>query len=159
MDNVHRNMEFVGKDSKIDPVGAYQMASNWLVAISIDVKRLEKEHPHKVTQRFFYDHPKGIGEEANKGLPKTMLPIYDVKWDETVTAAINGATLELFSLRQGDDSFSARPAVLISLRDASELATIPNSTFEGYSDLERSNLVAKYIAAYQNTIKKPSVGH
>ncbi len=45
---------------------AYQIATNWLTAIDVDVQRLEKEQPVKVTRESWAGNP---------------LPIFDVKWD------------------------------------------------------------------------------
>jgi len=127
---------------------AYQLATNWLRAISVDVNRLEAKFPPSIRQRWYY------GKVGNSGLSLTTIPIFDVKWGNwdraKISVVIYGTTKELLQLRQEDDSFSERPRTLID--DSEKLLAIPDADFLKYSDFQRINLFQTFaVVKYSNT--------
>jgi hypothetical protein len=144
--------QLAGIQSVIDTNGAYRLATNWLVAMDVDVQRLEKEQAVTVKQEFL------------KG--SAPLPIFEVRWGEgridnlghrksaVVDVMIAGDTKDLLHLRQNDDSYSKRPFVLI--KDMDKLLAIPDEEFLKYSPMERNNLVARFAAVdYSQTNAPP----
>ena len=126
--------QLVGIHSTIDTNEAYQIATNWLMAIDVDVQRLEKEQPLIVEHQSLRDYG--------------PLPLFKVSWgkDEipAVSVLIAGNTKDLLRLRQEDDSYSRRPFTLI--KDMDKLLAIPDEEFLKYSPEEKSNLVARFAA-------------
>jgi hypothetical protein len=148
--------------SSMNTNDAYRIATNWLVAMDVDVQRLEKDHPSTTRQQSFMPWPSDgntntvirVDSEGNI-LPadgntnrEIPLPLFDVKWGDwaepVIDVKISGVTGELLKLRQEDDSYSKRPASLI--KDADKLLAIPDEEFLKYSPLERSNLVVRFAA-------------
>lgn len=129
--------------SVINTNDAYRIATNWLVAMDVDVQRLEKENSHMSKQQFFTAWP---DNEKNNVEREFTLPFFDVKWGNwtqpVIDVKISGATGELLKLRQEDDSYSKRPVSLI--KDVDKLLTIPDEEFLKYSRAERSNLVVRF---------------
>ena len=145
--------QLAGIQSVIDTNGAYRLATNWLVAMDVDVQRLEKEQAVTVKQEF--------------GKGSAPLPIFEVRWgvgridnlghpkSAAVDVMIAGDTKDLLHLRQNDDSYSKRPFVLI--KDMDKLLAIPDEEFLKYSPMERSNLVARFAAVvYPVTTNAPT---
>jgi hypothetical protein len=114
--------------SLIDSNGAYQLATQWLASVDIDVGALEKKYKPKVEQRWFWNEP-GLGVYHPPGdTNKTMLPVYEVTWGTNrvnypAQVQILGTTKELMELRLSDFSLSRRPALVLS--NAVELNNIP----------------------------------
>jgi len=107
----HNLDELVGKSSLIDTNGAYQLATQWLAAVDIDVTALERQFPHTVNQLHYL--PRAATNEV-------VLPLYYVDFglrpihrNSPVEVEILGATKELQELIINDLSFSRRPAMLI----------------------------------------------
>jgi len=119
--------------STISSNDAYRMATNWLVLMNVDVKRLETEQPHQIIQQV---------------LDTNTVPLFYVKWGTNPIAAvdvmISGVTGELLHLRQEDDSYSNRPKSL--LKDIDKLLAIPDDEFLKYSPTEKSNLLVQFMA-------------
>jgi hypothetical protein len=124
--------QLVGIHSTIDTNEAYRIATNWLMAIDVDVQRLEKEQPVTVKQQSLRDYG--------------PLPIFEVSWGghPAIVVWISGDTKDLLRLRQEDDSYSKRPFTLI--KDMDKLLAIPDEEFLKYSPQEKSNLVARFAA-------------
>jgi hypothetical protein len=134
--------------SLIDTNGAYQLATNWLHAIQVDVGELEKTNHAEVRQRWYYS-AHGI----------TKLPVFELRWgvwdDPQIDVSIDGRTKEMVYIRQENDGFSRRPEELI--RNLDKLLEIPDEEFEKYSASERSNLVAQYATVdYRHPAEVPS---
>ena len=119
--------------SLIDTNGAYQLATQWLSAISVDVPALERKHKLIFRQWFFWGKPEDLPKANGWQLTsvttnKTLLPIFDVKWGDAdnpaVKVTILGSTKELMELRMEDSSFSRRPPLVIT--NALELENIPD---------------------------------
>jgi hypothetical protein len=111
--------------SLIDNAQAYQLATQWLTAVSVDVPTLEKKYKLSFYQWFIWSSP----EKTNKN----MLPIFDVKWGEgqmpledglAAKVTILGTTKELMELRIGDEALSRRPQMIIT--NALELTSTPD---------------------------------
>jgi hypothetical protein len=123
-----RLVELAGKPSLIDSNGAYQLATQWLAALDVDVPALEKQFGHSVNQLRYL--PSGATNAV-------LLPLYYVglgtnntpKWkpasyDPAVEVEILGTTKELQDLEINDPSFSHRPLLLIT--NALDLIRTPN---------------------------------
>jgi len=93
--------------SLINTNQAYQLATNWLARIDVDVTALEKTNRWEVRQRWFY------GEQGEQ----ILLPVFFVKWGDwkepTVVVNIDGRTKQFIEILQNDDSFSRRSPVLL----------------------------------------------
>jgi hypothetical protein len=120
--------------------GAYQLATNWLALIDVDVRELERTNRAEIRQRWFWG-------SANPE-PKVLLPIFEVRWGEwdhaKVEVTVDGRTKQFIEIRQEDDSFSQRPRELV--KDLDKLLAIPDEEFLKYSPTQRSNLVARFAA-------------
>jgi hypothetical protein len=118
--------------SLIDTNGAYQLASNWLSLIEVDVRELEKTNHAEVRQRFYYSTNGAVN-----------LPVFEVRWgewnDPKIEVSIDARSKEMVYIRQEDDAFLRRPEELI--RNLDKLLEIPDEEFQKYSDSQRSNLV------------------
>jgi hypothetical protein len=115
---------------------ACRLATYWLQAVDVDLDRLQREkHVHVEQQRIINDQG-GFD----------LVPLFYVIWgpdrDETIDVMISGINGELLSLRQEDDAYFKRPAMVITNID--RLMAIPDAEFLKYSPLERSNLVARF---------------
>ncbi len=123
---------------------AYQLATNWLTSIDVNIKKLEKRNRYEVRQRWCFGDNGDI----------TLLPIFYVRWgnwnEPTVEVSVDGRNKELLELRMiNQASFTSRPAELI--RDLDKLLSIPDLEFQKYSLIERSNLVARFSTiSYSN---------
>ena len=110
--------------SLIDKEQAYQLTTQWLSAVFIDVPALDKKFKVRVTQPFHYNLPNSNNKE--------VLPVYEVKWGEEGHPAINvtilGPTKELMRLDINDLSFSKRPSLVIP--NADELNSRPDPVFK-----------------------------
>ena len=105
--------------SLIDTNGAVQLAKQWLASIDIDIGALEKKYGSKmeIEQAFFWDPPGTTN--------KTMLPIFNVKWDgDSARVRILGTKKELMGLVLRDSSLSRRPSLVLT--NAEELNNIPD---------------------------------
>ncbi len=113
----------------IDTNSAYQLATQWLAAVSVDVAALERKHKPLSVQQFYLDPPMSLEayvELRRTGQPipaphvKKPRPIFDVTWggtaDDTpaVWVEIFGVTKELIHLRMEDTSFLKRPPIVIT---------------------------------------------
>lgn len=118
--NVERYPEWKKSPSLIDNKGAYQLATQWLYAVSVDVPSLEKKFKAHITQPFHYDPPHSEHKE--------YLPVYEVKWGDDEHPAVNvtilGTTKELMILVFNDLTFSKRPPLVIP--NAGQLASRPD---------------------------------
>jgi hypothetical protein len=119
--------------SLINSNGAYQLATQWLAAIDVDISALEKKYGSqmKVEQAFIWNQPSlDVYHHPPGDTNKTMLPIFNVTWGHGVKyeyaaqVRILGTTKELMGLTLGDSSLSRRPPLIIT--NAEELNSIPN---------------------------------
>jgi hypothetical protein len=117
----------------IDTNGAYQLATQWLSAISVDVPALERKYKLNYYQWFFWGRPEDLTADhwtyhAPTTTNRTMLPIFDVNWGDAGSPAVKvtilGTTKELMELRMEDSSFVRRPPLIIT--NAMELNTRPD---------------------------------
>jgi hypothetical protein len=124
--------------SMISSNDAYRLATNWLVAMSVDVRKLEAKAPPQVEQQSL--------EAGNRGV--IPVPLFYVKWgayeDPAVDVMISGVTGELLNLRQENDAYSRRPALLIKNQD--ELLAIPDAEFLKYTEAQWQSLLARSLA-------------
>lgn len=101
---------------------AYQLATQWLTSVEVDVDALEKKYQPQVTQQFYYDAPVtwNLGEPPPPGTPTKLLPIYDVCWggppdsSPPVWVEVYGPVKALIHLRMEDTRFSRRNPIVIT---------------------------------------------
>lgn len=104
--------EWAKTPSLVNSNGAYQLATQWLAAINVDVVTLEKKYNHQIEQSFFWNPPGSTN--------KTMLPIYSVTWGTNypknypAQVILLGTTKELMELRLSESSLSRRPALVVT---------------------------------------------
>ena len=113
----------------IDTNTAYQLATNWLCSIDVDVRRLERDHPHVTRQREILSRSGGTNPVAF-----VPLPLFDVKWcagdDTIVDILVSGRSGDFLAIRQEEVAYSRRPAEL--LKDTEKLLAISDEEFLGY---------------------------
>jgi hypothetical protein len=106
----------------LDTNTAYQLATQWLAAVSVDVGELEKKYRPLSVQVTINEKPDSWeARPANSNQPHLKkLPIFDVTWggaedqdSPPIGVKIFGPTKELISLRMEDTRFSKRPPVTI----------------------------------------------
>ena len=135
-----RQMRWAKMKSLVDTKGAYQLATNWLTNLEVDVTALEKKHPATVLQQFCY--PNG-----DIKLPPVLLPRYEVRWGKNpslpaVWVSIFGPAKTPLFIRQEDGSFIRRPEV-IKPDAIANLLSITNADFAGWTLLQKSDLLAQ----------------
>ena len=111
--------------------------------MDVDVRLLERDHPHVTRQREILSRSNGTNP-----LAFVPLPLFDVRWcaggDSIAEIPILGGSGEFVAIRQEDVSYSRRPAKL--LKNTEKLLAISDDEFFGYSAEQRSNLVARFTA-------------
>lgn len=117
-----------------------QMATNWLVAMDIDVANLEKVNPSRINNEPFH---------SDRGLVPS--PLLTVNWknpkrlgyDPTgVKVQISAVSGELLEINDGNGSFSNRKQPLI--KDLKKLLAISDEVFLKYTEQERRELVERF---------------
>ncbi len=151
-----RNFELSKFPSLIDENGAYQRATNWLIALEIDLPALEKKYRRRITQWRFY--PDGINKEV------LMLPVYQVEWRgnilrsrptverAVVTLTLFGTTKELVDFSVLDDSLFLRPRIQIT--NLVKLLDFADDKFSKLEIQEKANLV---IGAAVSNLHAPEI--
>lgn len=149
-----RHRLWAKRKSRIGTNEAYQLATNWLTKLDIDVTRLEKSHPCQVSQEFYYESGAQSPERV------VMLPRFEVRWGTNWSApavwvSIFGPTKEPLQIRQNDISFSKRPTGLV--KDIERLLSVRDADFARYSLLQKSNLVVESAVAPYSSFSLPDV--
>jgi hypothetical protein len=115
--------QWVKMPSLIDTNAAYQLATNWLSAVSVDVAALNRQYSVSVGQPHFWKNPR-----VDTNL--VALPIYQVKWgcdaggNAQVAVEIFGPTKELMDLTMTDQSFLTHTNLYLT--NSTELNNVPN---------------------------------
>lgn len=162
-----RNFRFAELPSSIGTNEAYQLATNWLAAIDVDVRALEKKYPPKVTQRKFYPDAKGLNDLGERTL---ILPIFDLQWGSipissggkeypmpALSLTIFGPTKELIEFHLMDRDLSRRP---VPIKDFEKLLAIPDSQFGMFSISQKGDLVTRSVdPEFQRLISKGTQPH
>lgn len=135
---------------------AYQLATQWLSAIEIDVKELERKHPVQVKQRFFYPDAIDADEQPPDALKrKIMLPAFAIEWGKGLNPAVQisvfGPTKELTRMYIRDTAVIRRPK--LSLRNPERLLAISDNDFKRFSDEQKAKLLEEHLPS----INYPSV--
>jgi len=143
-----RNVSLSKQTSLIDTNGAYQLATNWLNAIGVDLKLLGEKYKLNITQ-WRYFHGEGLVDSP------TMLPVFQVEWRGSpfksrqarrdmavVTMTIYGPTKDLVEFHILDDSLFVRPKITIVGQE--ELLSISDGEFRAFGSLQRSNLAVRF---------------
>jgi hypothetical protein len=118
---------------------SYELATNWLRLLDVDIAKLEAANKPEVRQRWFW--------VQGTPLRNVLLPIFYVRWgpweDATVEVMIDGRTRDLLELREkGQQAYTRKPSRLVN--DLERLLAITDEEFLGYSSDQRSNLVARF---------------
>jgi len=139
-----RNLRLSKLSSMIDTNGAYQLATNWLSAAGVDVTALAKQYRLNIVQWRY--RPQGFSQT-----PLT-LPVFQVEWRGSpfksqrrradmavVTVTVLGSTKELIEYHILDDALFISPRIAVP--DQTTLLAIPDSEFQAFTPLQRSNLI------------------
>jgi hypothetical protein len=147
-----RNLELAKFSSLIDTNGAYDLATNWLAALGLDLAKLERKYRLNFIQWRHY--PEGTGGKV------IMLPVYTVEWrgvilrsqpkreSAVVSVAVFGATKELVESHVLDDSLFLRPRIRV--KDPEKLLAIPDEEFRKFDAMQRSNLVVQFTGLMES---------
>jgi len=132
----------------------YRMATNWLVALDIDLEKLEAANPPCVNKYPIF--------HSERGLVPNPLLIVDWKntnapgYDPTeVTVEISAVSGELLKLTDSG-SFGKRGEQPL-IKDLNNLLAISDEQFLKYSTLERSNLVVRFTSLHCSDLHCPGV--
>jgi len=133
---------------------AYQLATNWLIKLEVDVDALQKRYPVTVQQEFYY--PGGNTKQS-----PVMLPRFEVRWGENqshpcVWVSIFGPTKTPLFIRQEDSSFIRRPN-LIKTKEIEHLLSISNSDFINWTTVQKSNLVIQSAGNVYSSLILPEI--
>ena len=145
-----RNVRLSKMTSLIDTNGAYQIATNWLNGIGIDLAALDRKYKLNIVQWRYR------AEGFSQG--PVMLPVYQVEWRGSptvaaqrrgrqmavVTLSILGSTKELIEYHVLDYSLFVSPPIKIV--EPEKLLALPDSEFQQYNAEQRSNLVVRATA-------------
>jgi hypothetical protein len=124
----------------------YRMATNWLVALDMDMPELEKLHAPIVDQYPVFQSSRG----------PVPSPLLEVGWQNSdVSVEISAVSGDLLKLDAGDGSFSKSEKILI--QDLGGLISIPDEEFEKYSTLERSNLLVRFGGLHCTDLHCPGI--
>jgi hypothetical protein len=130
----------------------YRMATNWLVAMDIDVEKMEKVKSPAVDKYPIFHSSRG-------DVPN---PILNVEWSSgeahdmgRVVVVISAVTGELLELRNTHGSFNKNTTSFI--KDSEKLAAISDEEFLKYSTLERSNLLVRFADLHCTNMYCPGV--
>lgn len=99
---------------------AYQLATQWLCAVSVDVAALERRYKPHVSQRFYY---------PNQQTNIAMLPLFHVEWGDPgtepiVRVGVFGPTKQTTGFGIEDQSFLTRTNLFLT--NDVELNNIPD---------------------------------
>jgi hypothetical protein len=139
--------KLVGKPSLIDTNGAYQLATQWLAAVDMDMTALGKLK-WTVNQLHYLAHgatnavalPLYYVDFGNKHYPASgNLHAFD---ESLITVEVLGTTKELQDLKIKDLSFSRRPQMLIT--NALELLRTPDPSEKSLQPIEKNSKVPQY---------------
>ncbi|MGI8965025.1 MAG: hypothetical protein ACR2H1_02935 [Limisphaerales bacterium] len=148
-----RHNRWAKQKSLIGTNEAYQLATNWLIKLEVDLKALEKVNPPSVMQQYYYPN-----KEAGK---KIMLPRYEVRWGTNpsrpaVWVSIFGPTKSPIHIRQEDGSFIRRPD-LVKIEKIEHLLSITNKEFAGWTIQQKSNLVMQSAGNFYSSLALPEI--
>jgi hypothetical protein len=136
-----RHVKWAKMKSLVGTNEAYELASNWLTRLSVDVAALQRSHPVRVEQEYYFT---GDPDSANR--KTVMLPRFEVRWGTNqlrpaVWVSVFGPTKEPIHIRQEDGSFSQRPRGIV--KDVERLLKIADAEFARYDFVQKSNLVVE----------------
>jgi hypothetical protein len=128
---VERFPQLAKSVSLIDTNGAYQLATQWLNSVKVDVSALENGHPLSMEQRWYdgksQEYPVNGQFFPANSTNKTMLPIYDVTWGSGTKPAVKitvlGTTKELLEMQINEGSVLKRSPLIVT--NAIELNSRP----------------------------------
>jgi hypothetical protein len=104
VESVEHYREWAKMPSLVNSNEAYQMATNWLSSVYVDVAALNRKYPVDVWQRSFWATPPTNWGEQGSNL--TKLPLYYVTWTkgdyQAAKVGIFGPTKQFIGLTIGD---------------------------------------------------------
>lgn len=157
-----RNRELAKLTSQIDTNGAYELVTNWLYAVGVDVVTLESKYQRSVTQWKFYPEVKTDGQLRPQERHPLLLPVFQVEWRgelvlrgkrlrerPIVSITLSGITKELLEYHNLDDSLMLNAR--IEIREPQRLLAISDAAFQAMNTLQRSNLVMEFSTMHSET--------
>jgi hypothetical protein len=121
----------------------YQMATNWLMALDVDIKRLESvETPRSNRYPLFHSKRGWVAS-----------PLLSVEWEnpkleghdpDAVMVEISAVTGDLLQLRDGRGLFGTRTGAIVKNIEA--LLAISDEDFLKFNEQQRRGLVERYVA-------------
>lgn len=142
-----RNLKLAQELSLIDEQEAYQLATNWLVQLNIDIASLQSKTRLNIIQ--WRHAPPGLSERP------ILLPVYQIEWLGSlprskrktemalVSATILGSRKELIEFHVLDESLVLRPPMRILNLEG--LLEIQDDEFRSYNHVQKSNLITRFI--------------
>ena len=109
------------RPSLIDTNGAYQLATQWLAAVGVDVPLLNQRCTVSRAQRWFFAPAAPMGAPVAATLGRQSVPLFDVAWEDpnhrlpaqkAARVVVLGSSKSLVHLEVGDFAFSQRPPVV-----------------------------------------------
>ncbi|MDB6053531.1 MAG: hypothetical protein JWN25_1054 [Verrucomicrobiales bacterium] len=148
-----RHNRWAKMDSSVGPSEAYQLATNWLANLSVDVPALEKAHPPKIEQQFYFPH----GDTKQK----VLLPRYDVRWGSEygvplVWVSVFGPTKSPILIRQENGGFMRRPE-LVKSSQIETLLSMSDKAFAESNSQQKSNLVVHSAGNTYASLSLPEI--
>ncbi len=150
----NRFEELSEQASVISTNEAYQLSTNWLCKLGIDLEKLNSKYKPKITQRTIIPRQtEGILEPIPEPVP---LPIFDVQWmgysdndlqkkfyQGIVAFVIDGRTKELFDYQCYDGTLFLTPPIRV--KTPGELLSIPDEEFLKMDATQKSNLLRRFL--------------
>lgn len=123
----------------------YRLATNWVLALDIDLQKLEAANPPVI-------NPYAVFQSTRGDVPN---PILVVEWENSrikgydqsyVKVECSAVTGELLRLHAGNGSFSKGPPLI---REVEKLLLISNEEFLAYDQSQRRELLRKYVGYWE----------
>ena len=142
-----RNIELSRLSSLVDSNGAFQLATNWISQIGLNLPLLESKYARSIIQWKYY-------HQGSNTTP-VLLPVYQIEWTGVleqvkskrirpiVAVTVFGARKELVEYHVLDDALFLRPR--IEIRNVEKLLSIEDRSFQVFSLLEKSNLLSEFV--------------
>lgn len=131
----------------------YCMATNWLIALDVDVARLEKSNTPCVNKHPFFASKRG--PVASPVLTVDWLDPKSYGYITEVSVDVSAVSGEILGLADGHGFFAKRQYPVIT--EFAQLASIPDDEFLKYSTMERSNLLVRFAGVHCSDMHCPDV--
>lgn len=152
-----QNLELSQHKSLIDTNAAVEMATKWLALTGVNLQKLQADFQIQVKQRSFlppFQSTNGFpppGQQAS-----VLLPVFSIEWTGSFTrqgrfhlhgpvakVTVSGGNKEMLEYDVFTDELFLVPPLRI--KSLNEVMNISDSEFQGLSDQQRKDLLAKHI--------------